>query len=45
MHFYIPRTKRELVSFLKQRYPGMPFAEWTKKHLLAMYINWRLING
>jgi hypothetical protein len=43
MDFHIPRTKRELVSWLNKRYKGnAKFNSEPKARLLAIYINTRL---
>lgn len=46
MDFYIPRTKRELVSYLNKRYKGKTkFDSEPKARLLAIYINTRKREG
>ena len=43
--YYVPRTKRELVSFLKVRYPGVDWAGRSKGQLYAIYFEWMEVNG
>ncbi len=46
MDFYIPPTKRELVSWLNKRYKGKArFNDEPKARLLAIYINTRKREG
>lgn len=46
MDFYIPRTKRELVSWLNKRYKGKArFNDEKKERLLAIYITTRKREG
>lgn len=46
MDFYIPPTKRELVSWLNKRYKGKArFNDEPKVRLLAIYINTRKREG
>ena len=47
MDFYIPPTKRELVSWLGRRYKGKVtgFKDMDKKRLTAIYISTRKRDG